>query len=317
MQYIQNKIREFSLTSEELESFHQRGYIGPFTLYEPEEMKAQWQRERLQLFDRSKAVYQDKDAVSGTTNIANYDRHLDSAFLADHICRPEIVDRVSSILGPDVLCWRSEFFPKYPGDEGTDWHQADTFANASGTPQILWTEGSEDFGGTITVWSAFTEATIDNGCLQFIPGTHRTMYYDESKRMHYDPEQLNQNEKEGVQRGFFGYDYRQLQIDPDWKPEESKSVSLVMRPGQFILFWSTLMHASHPHSGKTKEMRLGFVSRYVPTSVKVYPDTEIVTEYGGSVSLEKYGAVLVSGKNEFTHNRIATHTTRGKRFNYQ
>jgi non-heme Fe2+,alpha-ketoglutarate-dependent halogenase len=316
MQYIQNKIREFSLTSEELESFHQRGYIGPFTLYEPEEMKAQWQRERLQLFDRSKAVYQDKDAVSGTTNIANYDRHLDSAFLADHICRPEIVDRVSSILGPDVLCWRSEFFPKYPGDEGTDWHQADTFANASGTPQILWTEGSEDFGGTITVWSAFTEATIDNGCLQFIPGTHRTMYYDESKRMHYDPEQLNQNEKEGVQRGFFGYDYRQLQIDPDWKPEESKSVSLVMRPGQFILFWSTLMHASHPHSGKTKEMRLGFVSRYVPTSVKVYPDTEIVTEYGGSVSLEKYGAVLVSGKNEFTHNRIATHTTRGKRFNY-
>jgi len=315
MQDIQNKRQEFSLTSEELERFHQSGYIGPFTLYEPEEMKARWQKERLQLFDRSKAVYQDKAAVSGTTNISNYDRHLDVAFLAEHICRPEIVHRVSSILGPDTLCWRTEFFPKYPGDEGTDWHQADTFANASGTPQILWPEGYEDFGGTITVWTAFTEATIDNGCLQFIPGTHRTMYYDESKRMHYDPKQLNKKEKEGVQRGFFGYDYRQLQIDPDWKPEESKSISLVMRPGQFIIFWSTLMHASHSHSGKTKEMRLGFVSRYVPTPVRIYPDTEIVTEYGGSISLEKYGAVLVSGKNEFTHNRIATHTTRGKRFN--
>ncbi|MEH2436319.1 MAG: chlorinating enzyme [Nostoc sp.] len=313
MQNTQNKHRKFSLTPEQLASFHERGYAGPFTLYQPEEMKALWQRERIEILDRSKAIYQDSDAISGATNISNYDRHLDLSFLADHISRPEIVDRVSSVLGPDVLCWRSEFFPKYPGDEGTDWHQADTFANASGSPQIVWPD-AEDFGGTITVWTAFTEATIENGCLQFIPGTHRTMYYDESKRMHYNQDQINTINKEAVQRGFFGYDYRQLQIDPDWKPEESKSVSMIMRPGQFILFWSTLMHASHPHSGKTKQMRLGYVARYVPTSVRIYPDTEVVTEYGGSIKLEKYGGVLVSGKNDFTHNRIVTHTTRGKAF---
>jgi 3-oxoadipate enol-lactonase len=34
------------------------------------------------------------------------------------------------------------------------------------------------------------------------------------------------------------------------------------------------MHASHPHSGKTSEMRLGFASRYVPSSVRVYPDVD-------------------------------------------
>ncbi|NEQ96889.1 MAG: chlorinating enzyme [Cyanothece sp. SIO2G6] len=315
MQYVQSKIRDFSLTQEELENFHQKGYLGPFTLYEPEEMKFLWEQERINLLDRSKAVYQDEDAVSGATNISNYDRHLDVDFFAEHICRPEIVNRVSSILGPDVLCWRSEFFPKYPGDEGTDWHQADTFANASGSPQIVWPKGSEDFGGTITVWTAFTEATIDNGCLQFIPSTHRTMFYDEEKGMHYDPEMLNSIDKGGTKRGFFGYDYRQLKVDPDWSPDEAKSVSMVLRPGQFIIFWSTLMHASHPHRGKTKEMRLGFVSRYVPTSVKIYPDTEVVTEYGGSIGLEKYGAVLVSGENKFTHNRIVEHTTRGKPFN--
>jgi non-heme Fe2+,alpha-ketoglutarate-dependent halogenase len=234
--------------------------------------------------------------------------------LAEHIARPEIVDRVSSILGPNVLCWRSEFFPKYPGDEGTDWHQADTFANASGTPQIVWPE-AEDFGGTITVWTAFSEASIDMGSLQFIPSTHRTMFYDETKRMHYDPDAINVREKEGgTKRGFFGYDYRQLQKDPDWKPDESKAVSMNMRAGQFVIFWSTLMHASHPHIGKTKNMRMGFVGRYVPTSVKVYPDTDVVTEYGGSISLENYGAVLVSGKNQYDYNRIATHTTRGKPF---
>ncbi|MBW4507949.1 MAG: chlorinating enzyme [Scytonematopsis contorta HA4267-MV1] len=313
MQNTQNKPRKFCLTSEQLAIFHERGYAGPFTLYQPEEMKELWERERIEMFDRSHAVYKDSDAISGVTNISNYDRHLDLPFLADHICRPEIVDRVSSVLGPDVLCWRTEFFPKYPGNEGTDWHQADTFANASGSPQIVWPD-AEDFGGTITVWTAFTEATIENGCLQFIPGTHRTMYYDESKRMHYDMNQINKIKKESVRRGFFGYDYRQLQIDPDWKPDESKSVSLIMRPGQFVMFWSTLMHASHPHSGKTKQMRLGYAARYVPTSVKIYPDTEVVTEYGSSINLEKYGAVLVSGKNDFTYNRIATHTTKGKAF---
>jgi non-heme Fe2+,alpha-ketoglutarate-dependent halogenase len=206
--------KKFALTPEELENFHKNGYIGPFTAYSPEEMKEKWKKARLRLLDRSASVYQDLDAISGMTNIANYDRHLDNDFLADHICLPEICDRVEGILGPDVLCWRTEFFPKYPGDEGTDWHQADTFANASGKPQIVWPD-EEEFGGTITVWSAFTDATIENGCLQFIPGTQHSMNYDETKRMNYNPDSSNDLVKEGTRRGFFGYDYRELQIDKD------------------------------------------------------------------------------------------------------
>src|SRR6267154_552443 len=126
MQNTKEQVRPFTFTPEELAGFHARGYAGPFTLYQPEEMKATWKRERLRLLDRSKAAYPDANAISGATNISNYDRHLDSDFLADHICRSEIVDRVSSVLGPDLFCWRTEFFPKHPGDEGTDWHQADT-----------------------------------------------------------------------------------------------------------------------------------------------------------------------------------------------
>ncbi|MFH9467189.1 chlorinating enzyme [Streptomyces clavifer] len=304
---------DFSLSPEELAAFHRDGYAGPFTLYEPDEINAIWSRTRRELLDRSAAVYSDDAAVSGATNISNYDRHLDHAFLADHVTRPEIVHRVASVLGPDVLCWRTEFFPKYPGDEGTDWHQADTFANASGTPQIQWPGGS-DFGGTITVWSAFTEASAKMGALQFIPGTHRTMHYDETKRMHYSPDSNTSVDKDGVRRGFFGYDYRELQIDPDWKPDESQAVSMEMRPGQFIVFWSTLMHASHPHEGNTKDMRMGFASRYVPTSVRVYPDTVAIEEYGGRVGLDRYGAVLVSGDDEHGHNRIAERTTRDHPF---
>ncbi|MFB4309620.1 chlorinating enzyme [Actinomadura sp. GTD37] len=303
----------FSLSQEQLAAFHRDGYAGPFTLYPPEEIERAWGRTRLELLDRGAAVYTDEAAVSGATNIANYDRHLDHPFLAGHITRPEITERVASVLGPDVLCWRTEFFPKYPGDEGTDWHQADTFANASGTPQIQWPGGS-DFGGTITVWCAFSDATADMGCLQFIPGSHRTMHYDETKRMHYAPEVNNSLDKKGVRRGFFGYDYRELQIDADWEPDESQAVSMEMRRGQFIMFWSTLMHASHPHAGTSRQMRMGFAARYVPTSVEIYPGTSVIEEYGGAVSLDRYGAVLVSGTDEYGHNRLAERTTRGVPF---
>lgn len=304
--------RTFAMTPQEVAGFRHDGFFGPFKVYEIEQMRQTWRSERLSMLDRSHAIYGDEAAKAGNTNISNYDRHLDMEFLARHIVRPEIVDRVTSVLGPDVLCWRTEFFPKYPGDEGTDWHQADTFANASGTPQIVWPQ--EGYGGTITVWTAFTESNEETGCLQFIPGTHEEMFYDETKRMDYDPESINSVSKSGVQRGFFGYDYRQLQKDPDWQPDESKAVPMIMRPGEAIMFWSTLMHASLPHSGTTNETRLGFAARYVPTVVQVYPDTDEIAEYGGKVRLDRYGAVLVAGRDEYGHNRLAEQTTRAYRF---
>jgi len=305
----------FALGRAELAQFSRDGYIGPFDLYDPAGMEQSLRALRPRLLNSKKAVYRSADAVSGVTNLTNYDRHLDVEFLARHITRPEIVDRVASILGPDVLCWRTEFFPKYAGDEGTDWHQADNFSNVAGSkqPQILWPEDAR-FGGTITVWTAFTESTIDNGCLQFIPGSHRTMNYDESKVLVYDSDSINNVTKNGVRRGFFGYDYRQLQKDPDWAPDESKAVSQVMRQGQFIIFWSTLMHASHPNNDPGGAMRLGFAARYLPTSVRVYPRSDSLEEFGGRASLERFGNVLVSGQDAYGHNRIAETTVDGYRF---
>ncbi|MER5446552.1 chlorinating enzyme [Streptomyces sp. NPDC002766] len=306
---------DFRLSAEELARFERDGFIGPIKIFEPEEMTERWNNIRRRLPDRSLAIYPD-DALSSGTNISNYDRHLDVDLLSEHIMNRRIVDRVASILGPDVLCWRTEFFPKYPGDEGTDWHQAATFANASKKPQIMWpAEDSEiPFGGTITVWTAFTDSTKENGCLQLMPGTHREMNYDESKAMDYDPDAINSREKEGVKRGFFGYDYRQLQKDPNWKPDESQAFPLVMKRGECVIFWSTLMHASLPHTGSRKDYRMGFAARYVPTKVKIYPDTDQVAEYGGGIALDNYGAVLVSGEDTYGINTIATHSRRGYAF---
>jgi len=307
--------QSFPLSSAELERFSRDGYIGPFDLYEPTEMERQLRALRPKLLNTKNAIYSSAKAVSGVTNLSSYDRHIDIDFLAGHITQPKIVDRVASVLGPDVICWRSEFFPKYPGDEGTDWHQADNFSNVAGSkhPQIVWPQDA-GFGGTITVWTAFTDATIETGALQFIPGSHKTMNYDESKVMTYDAGKINSVSKEGVRRGFFGYDYRQLQKDPNWSPDESRAVSIVMRQGQFVLFWSTLMHASHPHIGATDQMRLGYAARYLPTSVRVYPYSDSLDEFGGSASLERFGNVLVAGEDEYHHNRFIDRTVNGFRF---
>ncbi|OON71546.1 chlorinating enzyme [Streptomyces tsukubensis] len=304
---------DFVLSPEELASFHRNGYIGPLTVYTPEEMDTMWKTVRREALDRSHAAYPEVDSSVGAPNIFNYDRHLDIDLLAQHVCNRRIVDRVASILGPDLLCWRTEFFPKYPGDEGTDWHQADTFANASGKPQLLWPgESEDDFGaGTLTVWTAFTESTRENGCLQIIPGSQNKMNYDETKQMDYDEGRINSEVKEGVPRGFFGYDYRQLQVDPDWRPNEEDAVSLTMEKGQCVIFWSTLMHASLPNISTGRNYRMGFATRYVPTKVRVYPETDHIEEYGGSISLENWSAVLARGEDSFGHNRITDRTLRG------
>ena len=294
--------------SEELELFRKNGFAGPFDLYESQEISETYKSVRSQLFDRKHAAYD----LPHTSLLAGYDRHLDVDFFSKHISQREIVERVNSILGPDVLCWRSEMFPKYPGDEGTDWHQADTFEHASGKPQIKWP--ISDFGGAITVWTAVTDVTEENGCLRFIPGTHEEMVYDETKDMKYSPEEVNALKKNGVRMGFFGYDYRNLQKDPNFVPDESKAVSMEMKAGQFVIFWPTLMHASFPNSTKDRT-RLGFTARYVPTSVRVYPDTDTFDEYGSAISLDKYGCVLVSGEDKFNHNRMLKVSHRGANFN--
>jgi non-heme Fe2+,alpha-ketoglutarate-dependent halogenase len=77
------------------------------------------------------------------------------------------------------------------------------------------------------------------------------------------------------------------------------------------------MHASHPHSGLSKEMRLGFAARYLPTSVRVYPHSNTLEEFGGRASLDKFGCVLVSGEDRFGHNRFTDQTCNGFKFPVQ
>lgn len=288
--------KKFGLTEQEINNFRKNGYHGPFTVYEPNEMDEILKKLRYQVLDRTNSIYKMDSAVSEINNISNYDRHLDVPFLKDHIKNPIIADKLVDILGDDVLCWRSEWFPKYPKEKGTHWHQADTFEFATGQPLISWPQ-KEDFGGCITVWTALTDTNVDTACLKFMPGTHKEMFYDESMGSQYNADEAD--------NGFFGYDYKNMQKNEDWVPDESNSVSMEMKAGQSLIFWSTLMHASHPHLGLTDKFRLAYVSRYVPDMVDVYPgNPKTFKGFGALLSLEKYKCVVVAGENKNKNNKV-------------
>jgi non-heme Fe2+,alpha-ketoglutarate-dependent halogenase len=83
-----HQVETFTLSPEELEQFHHNGFIGPFDLYEEAEMESNLRRLRPKLLSTKNAIYSQRGAASGVTNLANYDRHLDIDFLAQHITRP-------------------------------------------------------------------------------------------------------------------------------------------------------------------------------------------------------------------------------------
>jgi non-heme Fe2+,alpha-ketoglutarate-dependent halogenase len=272
--------------------FDENGYIGPFTIYEPEVAGAMWKKVRSQLLNKKNAIY--------PNNRMNYDRHLDIKLLSDVVSHPAIVSRVQSILGPNVLCWRTEWFPKYPGDEATAWHQAESFVAFEGESKLVPTQPHEG-SWELTVWFAFTDAMRDTACLKVIPRTHRTWYFDERRNIAFDSSATN---VKGMGAGFYGYDFEKLKIDPDWKPDESKALNFEMKAGQVLMFTSRLLHASEPNVTKD-QTRMGFAIRYVPTDVRIYPKHEgQYTHFGEVFSLEKYSATLVGGEDTFAHNRI-------------
>lgn len=286
------------LSEDEKKFFYQNGYVGPFTLYEPEEMTRLWEDVRMDILDTSKAPFPESKL--------NYDRHLDLKPLNKIISHPKVVHKISSILGPNVLSWRTEWFPKYPGDEGTDWHQAESFVEFEGTEKLVPTAAEEGRPWELTAWVAMSEANKANGCLKVMPGSHRTWFFDEKRNIKFEPENFNKKEGDGGQKfGFYGYDYDKLKLDPNWKPEEDKAVHMEVKPGQFFIFTSRCMHGSNPNRTKSS-VRFGWATRFVPTHVKVYADQESFHHFGEVLPLNRYSTVLVAGEDKYRHNRVTS-----------
>jgi non-haem Fe2+, alpha-ketoglutarate-dependent halogenase len=288
----------------EIEQFALDGFTQPIKLYEPEEAAALIREMRINNQDASHALY---------ANSVNYDRHYDIPELRRHISHPTIIKYLTAILGPDVLGWRTEWFPKFPGAKATEWHQVRDYSYANGKAQLLPTESEWNAYIDITVWTTFTPATKETACMRFVRGSQRELIFDEHKvtaagrSTDYDVAHAD--------TGFFGYDFADFKIDSNWEPRPQDVVEIEMKPGEAVIFTASCVHGSTPNTTE-RETRFAIASRYVPTHVRVYPEQDSFSAHGATFDLARYGAVLVAGENRYDHNQIRAEDNHGVPFGW-
>jgi ectoine hydroxylase-related dioxygenase (phytanoyl-CoA dioxygenase family) len=121
-----------------------------------------------------------------------------------------IVDPVADLLGPDIDCFQTQFIFKNPGVIGQPWHQDSYYFNFTLQPQI-------------GVWLALTRATLENGCLWVLPGSHRGPIHE------HVPDRRPQ-----ASRGYLEI------VDQEFGARQP----VLMEAGDVLFFHSFLMHMS-------------------------------------------------------------------------
>ena len=156
--------------------------------------------------------------------------HKISAVLEGVARTPAVIDLLTAIIGPDVKLVQSMLFVKSEGRPGQAWHQDEYFIPTRDR-------------SLAAAWIALDAATVENGCLWVIPGSHRAgvLYPD---REHDDTRFDCTAEAYG-----FAYD------EADAEPVEVPAGALVMFDGY-------LLHRSLPNTGR-HGMRRAFVSHYM------------------------------------------------------
>ncbi|MCY3885985.1 MAG: phytanoyl-CoA dioxygenase family protein [Gammaproteobacteria bacterium] len=156
----------------------------------------------------------------------------DLAFL--NYARDEcILNMVEQLLGPNLALWNSSLFAKPPKvGSKTPWHQDGEYWPIRPL-------------ATCSVWIAVDDSTRENGCLRFIPGSHR------SKRL--SPH--HKNDAKGLSLP--------LELDAD-QFDESAAVDIELEAGQISLHDVYLMHSSEPN--RSYKPRRGMTLRFMPTT---------------------------------------------------
>ena len=151
----------------------------------------------------------------------------------DIIKREEFINPLRDILGENIDCFLSQFIFKNPGAWGQPWHQDSSYFNFNKSPQV-------------GVWIATSEATLENGCLVILPGSHKEPLHE-----HLTDERPGAN-----------YGYTEIK-DHDFSNEEP----LLLEKGDVLFFHSFLMHKSYDN--KSSERRTAMVYHFAESDTKV------------------------------------------------
>lgn len=206
--------------------FADQGYYAPVRILSAQEAAAATEK-YAELQQRMLEVFNE---------IHRFKLHLLVGWLADIVCNKTVLDIVEELLGPNILCWSSDFFIKPAHDPGfVSLHQDTTYA------------GLTPHDGIVNVWLAFTPSTVSNGCLQVVPGSHQLGQIPH----------LNTVDENNML--FFG---QTAQLE---QAETQRIVDIELQPGEASLHHMAIVHGSQPNPSDIP--RVGYVLRYIRPDV--------------------------------------------------
>jgi phytanoyl-CoA hydroxylase len=146
------------------------------------------------------------------------------------LAHPAVADALTQFIGPNVKAMQSMLFIKSEGKPGQAWHQDELFIP------------TRDRSLT-AAWIALDDATVDNGCLWVLPGSHRpgVLYPD---RDHDDPR----------------FDCEVEAYDFPYRDEDA--VAVEVPAGSVVLFNGYLLHMSLPNTAR-RGLRRALVNHYM------------------------------------------------------
>src|SRR5919204_2269752 len=182
--------------------------------------------------------------------------HVLLAWVHGLVRHPAILDAVEDLIGPNILVYTSTWFIKEPDSTAiAAWHQDATYFGLR--PYVH-----------VTAWLALTDATAENGCMEFLPGSH-----GRGQLPH----------RAGVVAGSVNRAGQAVVVDVDDRP----AVHGPLRAREFSLHHTLCLHRSAPN--RSGDRRIGIGISYIPTHVRHLSDRH------------KAPAMLVRGVDRFGH----------------
>ena len=207
------------------EQFQKHGFYFPVRVMSREE--AQGYRDRLEAEERRQG--------GPLQSNRRHKVHLLFRWANDLVRHPRILDAIEDLIGPDILCWTSNFFIKEAMNPAfVSWHQDATY----------WGLDRDD---VITAWIALSDAPIASGAMKFLPGSHRGQQLPHADTFH---------ENNLLSRG------QDIAVDVD----DNKGVFVPLEAGEISLHHVKLVHGSEPN--RTGDRRIGLAVRYIPPQVR-------------------------------------------------
>jgi ectoine hydroxylase-related dioxygenase (phytanoyl-CoA dioxygenase family) len=148
---------------------------------------------------------------------------------------PRLLDVVESILGTEIRLYPNYTVrPKFPNWAGHQvlWHQDGGYTEFG-------RDSDQDVSALrmVNVWTPLVPVSVENGCMQFVPGTHKLGAVPHESKEHY------------------------LEIAQEHlKPRLEEAVNIILDPGDVVLFHNMLFHQGLPN--RSQEIRWSVDWRY-------------------------------------------------------